>query len=225
MLEDSGQLQISLGHIPIPSGYVALKRLSSRSSALPNVLLSRERATERLVVLKSYTAERTPEFRREAKALAALSDCEWTPKLHFAVEEAHGSWLAIEYFQAQSLSLQALDLAQRTHLANRLRDAVQELHQLGWAHGDLSPGNVLVRPAGDTVRFKLIDWEFSERCAMQTTASYDRYRGTVGFSGWSSDLDLQERDRAALAKLYEFIGALPAERPRAGSRKLWSWFR
>ena len=216
MLEDS--IDLSSSH-PFPTGYAPLKRLSSRSSAL----LSREHATERLVVLKSYTPERVSEFRREAKALAALAGCEWAPKLYFAVEEARQSWLAIEYFQAQPLSLHTLDLAGRTRLANGLGDAVRELHQMGWAHGDLSPENVLVRPIGDTVRFKLIDWEFSERCAMQTTASYDRYRGTVGFSGWSSDLDLQERDRAALAKLYEFIGATPGPRPRCESR--WRWFR
>ncbi|RKT78614.1 RIO kinase 1 [Terracoccus luteus] len=43
-------------------------------------------------------------------------------------------------------------------LFEQLREAMLRLAELGWAHGDLSPYNVLLDDAGGTPRLVLIDW-------------------------------------------------------------------
>ncbi|HET9631839.1 MAG TPA: RIO1 family regulatory kinase/ATPase [Terrabacter sp.] len=43
-------------------------------------------------------------------------------------------------------------------LFEQLREAMLRLAELGWAHGDLSPYNVLLEGDGDTARLVLIDW-------------------------------------------------------------------
>jgi RIO kinase 1 len=43
-------------------------------------------------------------------------------------------------------------------LFDQLREAMLRLAELGWAHGDLSPYNVLLEGEGDQARLVLIDW-------------------------------------------------------------------
>jgi RIO kinase 1 len=43
-------------------------------------------------------------------------------------------------------------------LFEQLREAMLRLAELGWAHGDLSPYNVLLDGEGDDARLVLIDW-------------------------------------------------------------------
>ena len=43
-------------------------------------------------------------------------------------------------------------------LFEQLREAMLRLAELGWAHGDLSPYNVLLEGEGDDARLVLIDW-------------------------------------------------------------------
>jgi RIO kinase 1 len=43
-------------------------------------------------------------------------------------------------------------------LFEQLREAMLRLAELGWAHGDLSPYNVLLEGEGDQARLVLIDW-------------------------------------------------------------------
>ncbi len=43
-------------------------------------------------------------------------------------------------------------------LFEQLRESMVRLAELGWAHGDLSPYNVLLEGDGDTARLVIIDW-------------------------------------------------------------------
>jgi RIO kinase 1 len=43
-------------------------------------------------------------------------------------------------------------------LFEQLREAMLQLAELGWAHGDLSPYNVLLEGEGDAARLVIIDW-------------------------------------------------------------------
>ena len=43
-------------------------------------------------------------------------------------------------------------------LFEQLREAMVRLAELGWAHGDLSPYNVLLDGEGDEARLVIIDW-------------------------------------------------------------------
>ena len=43
-------------------------------------------------------------------------------------------------------------------LFEQLRDAMVQLAELGWAHGDLSPYNVLLHGEGEEARLVIIDW-------------------------------------------------------------------
>jgi RIO kinase 1 len=43
-------------------------------------------------------------------------------------------------------------------LFEQLRESMVRLAELGWAHGDLSPYNVLLEGEGDAARLVIIDW-------------------------------------------------------------------
>ena len=43
-------------------------------------------------------------------------------------------------------------------LFEQLRESMVRLAELGWAHGDLSPYNVLLEGEGDGARLVIIDW-------------------------------------------------------------------
>jgi eukaryotic-like serine/threonine-protein kinase len=91
-------------------------------------------------------------LRREAAVLGAL-DGPWAPRLVSAQEAQGRHFLAIEWISGVNVASAAARLRsgepRLLHaLCGRLLDAFAEIHRRGILHGDVHPGNILVRPDG-----------------------------------------------------------------------------
>jgi len=212
-----------------PFGYEILRRLSFSSYTY----LSRECASERLVILKYFEGHQKKSFEKEAKALVELEDFEGSPALYFATEVKEGDsiryCLGMEFIVGKSL----LELTQDktatfdwSGLGEKLGQRIKRLHDHhGFTHGDLSPVNILIKNTDQKVFF--VDWEFSEKISQENLSSYDAYRGTKGFNGPDGTSDLVKRDRDALQACLKYCGVLNpnAIENKANTSFLLKWLK
>jgi len=116
------------------------------------------------VVLPEFAADELilKLFRKEAHILHLLHHDAIVRYHIFAVDEGIGrSYLAMEYVDGPSLAQRLrsgpLSMEEAITLKNRLSDGLQQAHQAGIVHRDLSPDNVIL-PANSVSRAKIIDF-------------------------------------------------------------------
>ena len=142
--------------------YEILRKLGE--GGMGEVWLARDTKLDRDVAIKILPAEmasdsdRLERFRREAKAVAALSH----PNIVtiYAVEEADGvPFFSMEYVEGTTLGKvippDGLDQKQFLDLAIPIADAVSAAHESGVTHRDLKPGNIMVSERG---QLKVLDF-------------------------------------------------------------------
>jgi serine/threonine protein kinase len=144
------------------SHYQIVRKLGS--GGMGEVFEAEDTQLRRRVALKvlpeamASNKETLDRFRREARALAALNH----PNIVtvYSVEEAGGQhFLTMELVQGKPLTevipKQGLEMAEFSHLAIPLADALAAAHEKGIAHRDLKPSNVMVTDRGSV---KVIDF-------------------------------------------------------------------
>lgn len=122
-----------------------------------------------LKVLRGDRSERArAALRREAHVLS-LIDGRVSPRLLGEGETNGHLWLCMEWCEGVPIAAAAAGLRRRGEadaalldLCRRLVDAYSSLHELGVAHGDVHPGNVLASPSGG---IRLVDFGLARSIA------------------------------------------------------------
>ncbi|RIB15798.1 hypothetical protein C2G38_1876707, partial [Gigaspora rosea] len=123
-----------------------------------------------------------------------LSEVGYSPKV-FTTSAVPGNWILIymEYLNNHSILYHItsnLDDQKRSSLRKKIEEVVKYLHNLGYVHGDLREGNILVRQLeGNEFDVKLIDFEWSGKV------------GSVYYSPFMNHEDIKWPDRAEDWKL------------------------
>lgn len=223
-------LSFMSSEIQVPNGYITLKNLSSHSP----IYLCRERATNRLTVIKLFTKKSELSFLRESKAMARLAGCPWVASLYFAIQTESVTpgeerfVLGTQYRSGQDLVIlrEKLPAPKVRDLRRAIRLAVGELHEKwGIAHGDLSPKNILACETSDVSQpwqITFVDWEFSTIINEDVLSNYSHYRGTLGFNQISSGIDPLTQDLNAIEACFNFLDK--TEEPTDKKTRSWlSW--
>jgi serine/threonine protein kinase len=198
-------------------GFTGLRQLSMRSE----IHLCRERATGRLLVAKLWHSALAHCGASEAKALAALGPKGLAPHLGAILETDLGTVL-LRPFVAGTTLYELKDMSMdRAKILAALKDLVHAIHAQGWAHRDLTPGNVIVSSTAD-LRIQILDWDLAEEMAKQDADSFSP-RGTPGFSLAQRSKDLLQQDLDSLESIARFLGEtnLQPERNDNPRRRPW----
>ncbi|KAM4613835.1 citron rho-interacting kinase [Polymixia lowei] len=135
------------------------------------VQVVRERATGDVCALKimDKTVLRTQKnvvFHEEERRILALSSSPWIPQLLYAFQDKEHVYLAMEYLPGGDLmSLlnryeEQFDESMAQFYLAELVEAIHAVHQLGYAHRDVKPENVLIDRTG---HIKLADFGSAAR--------------------------------------------------------------
>ena len=160
---------------------------------------------ERSLGERRKSAARLIEFFARAEKLQ-LSSAGWTPRLDLACLCADGLLLVQEWIPGSNLA--ETDTA--SWAADKLREflsrliyAIDELHESGIAHGDLSPNNIMLRRVEEKVEPVLVDLvDFSLDPQGKATPAYCP----------PQDNDIRVRDRFAICEIArELTGRADAE--------------
>jgi transcriptional regulator with GAF, ATPase, and Fis domain/tetratricopeptide (TPR) repeat protein len=105
----------------------------------------------RAVVLKHVPRARAAQVRAAFRLLRRVSSPH-LPVVHELLTDAAGDlWLVTGLVEGQPLGKGPVPVARALIEAAAIAHALQAIHEAGTHHGDLSPGNVLVTPAGGVV--------------------------------------------------------------------------
>jgi serine/threonine protein kinase len=157
------------------------------AGGMGQVYRARDRVLERTVAVKVLSAASTEDlelvarFGREARAAAALNH----PNIVAVFDSgADGDlhYLVMEYVEGQSLAelLRRVGMLEPGRVADVGRQVCQALaaaHAAGLVHRDITPGNVLVDPAG---LVKVADFGIA-KLAAATTMTGDKVLGTAAY--------------------------------------------
>ena len=152
------------------------------------VYRARDRVLERTVAVKVLSAASTDDlelvarFGREARAAAALNH----PNIVTVFDSgAHGDlqYLVMEYVQGQSLAgllrqEGVLEPRRAADVGRQLCQALVAAHAAGLVHRDITPGNVLVDPAG---LVKVADFGIAKLAAATTMTGDGILLGTAAY--------------------------------------------
>jgi len=126
-------------------------------------------------------------FRREARALGAISHPNAVNVIDFGVTEDGMAFLVMELLEGRTLrtviASERIQLQRVARIASQICGAVTEAHRCGVIHRDLKPDNImLVGPAGEGETAKVLDFGIaklrsSNRLSAQLTA-HDTVVGT-----------------------------------------------
>lgn len=208
---------MSFDNSQLEPDYTVLRSLSRSST----VLLCRERATNRLLVLKVFSLKRKASFQKEAKNLLLLKDFRCAPLLYFAHERAFGYVLGMEYFSSKALSELSGSLSEeeRFCVARDIWGHVRRLHsEFGMAHCDISPRNILIDTSKISARAAhpfsyLVDWEFAQTVQKEVLDDYMQFRGTLGYKSLE-EMGAVEKDNDSLHRSLEYLGMSAEELTR-----------
>jgi len=134
---------------PPPPGFVTRRVLAVGPAFVVTVvtrdgtMCAAKRPAPRLV--RDPSAARMLE--REARALAVLDGAS-APRLVEAGEDAHGPYVVTAFRDGAPLANHVHSAHDGASLVAGTLNALAEVHRRGVVHGDLSPANVLVEPAG-----------------------------------------------------------------------------
>ena len=103
----------------------------------------------RSVAIKRLTAEHTPRFAREARAIASLNH----PNI-CQIHDVGPDYLVLEYIEGSPLRC-PYSVTETVRLAEQIASALEAAHAKGLIHRDLKPANILVTPEGT---IKLLDF-------------------------------------------------------------------
>jgi serine/threonine protein kinase len=149
---------------------------------------------ERSLGERRKTAARQIEFLGKADTLR-ISAADWLPKIELACLCTDGLLLVEEWIEG--LTLEKCNTAEwpSVDLRDFVRDlvgAVDDLHELGLVHGDLSPGNIMMRSGEPRPRPVLVDAvDFTTDEGGKKTPAYCP----------PDDSDLRVRDRFAVSQI------------------------
>lgn len=160
-------VQQLLQHTPAPANLQNLRCVGfSNSSVFLGNFMPAGHVGIRLVVTKQHMYQRgswevPTTALRECVCLRAVQGRKWAPKLHFMDVGRDMLQLGMEYLSLDLLSLLRQTAApKRRQMARPLLSgiilAVQEMHDIGFAHCDLKPENIRLRSDGQPV---LIDFD------------------------------------------------------------------
>jgi hypothetical protein len=141
----------------VPAGYTIVRPIGSGGGG--RIYLADQVSTGRRVALKLYSRDLTDEatraaFDRECAAARALGAVPFIVPVYETGIAGDRPWIAMRHIARGSVA-DALAAAghltppEAVHLAVRLADALQVLHDAGVLHGDIKPGNVLVDDDGE----------------------------------------------------------------------------
>ena len=157
---------------------------------------------------EQYTAGRE-RFLREARALAKFSSVPEIVGIHSCFEENHTAYMVMEYVKGSNLVLYTRNAGGRLSAEETLRilkpimAALDQVHQAGIIHRDISPDNIILEPMGGA---KLIDFgaaravenpdadadmtRSTEAIVKQGFAPPEQYRSRGGIGPWSDEYAL-----------------------------------
>ena len=157
---------------------------------------------------EQYTAGRE-RFLREARALAKFSSVPEIVGIHSCFEENHTAYMVMEYVKGFNLVLYTRNAGGRLSAEETLRilkpimAALDQVHQAGIIHRDISPDNIILEPMGGA---KLIDFgaaravenpdadadmtRSTEAIVKQGFAPMEQYRSRGGIGPWSDEYAL-----------------------------------
>ncbi|MGB0966345.1 MAG: serine/threonine protein kinase [Litorivicinus sp.] len=154
-----------------PTRYCVQRALSDR------VYLAQDLRLDRWVVLKKDCCE------AELNIGKLLLRC--APAL---LDLTCDQWGVFEYVPdlplRDWLSRASLDPRWIRHTSKHLVKALDEVHQSGWVHGDLHPGNVLVSPQGDV---RLIDFGSAHHRGVVPATFHADYSAPEALAGQACD--------------------------------------
>lgn len=189
----------------IPAGYTLIKSLSVNDS----VILCKENATKRHVVLKFFSREHSDDFCNESQALHDLKTASFSPDLYFALPYRDGYLLAIEDLtNLKPLYSYERVFTQSEYLvfAETLRNLVSSLHQhFNYIHGDLSPRNILLGFKKGHCHVSLVDWELAKMLNRENISDYTTANGTPGYSFIQERKRLEDRENEAVENCLRFF--------------------
>lgn len=181
--------------------------------------LCREDASGRLVVLKIFqeSVQRSMKdaFFREVKNLTELTALSFIPKILFAYEQKTSPVsfiLGTEYRPGKTLLELKGSITQEelNCLGRMIYLDIQNLHEKGYTHGDLSPRNILAQACIDngnsSWELTFVDWEFAEKIQDQGLSTYEQFRGTPGFSGTFTAEDRCAQDWNGFESCMKYLG-------------------
>ena len=157
---------------------------------------------------EQYTAGRE-RFLREARALAKFSSVPEIVGIHSCFEENHTAYMVMEYVKGSNLVQYTRNAGGRLSAEETLRilkpimAALDQVHQAGIIHRDISPDNIILEPMGGA---KLIDFgaaravenpdadadmtRSTEAIVKQGFAPPEQYRSRGGIGPWSDEYAL-----------------------------------
>ena len=193
----------------ILSRYTVLRQLSHDSKTY----LCKEDATNRLLVIKRFQNERIPFFKKEAEALSELSSFDICPQLYFATSLENEAIIGMQYRTGKTLQEFSKESNYESifKLKNKIQEKITILHNdYFYTHGDLNPGNIMIKKEKDKINICLLDWEFSEKIRNENINNYSKFRGTLGITPMIEENSLVNRDLVSVTNLFnEFFPTQP----------------
>jgi len=132
----------------LPAGYRALRDLT-RAGAAESVLQAQVQG--RVVALRLAPSGTTTESRAELAVLAAVAHPGLAALVGHGSLAGGGTWIAREWIEGVELGAWSSGRAPEEigRMLARLCVALDQLHERGFVHGDLKPGNVIVAAGGE----------------------------------------------------------------------------
>ena len=191
-----------------------LERTVAIKEFFPNSMVTRD--TDQGTGLQFFTANSQEQytagrerFLREARALAKFSSVPEIVGIHSCFEENHTAYMVMEYVKGSNLVLYTRNAGGRLSAEETLRilkpimAALDQVHQAGIIHRDISPDNIILEPMGGA---KLIDFgaaravenpdadadmtRSTEAIVKQGFAPPEQYRSRGGIGPWTDEYAL-----------------------------------